>query len=274
MESRRSNLLCKWNLRKNIKIGGNMKKLIFLLTLLISFNAYAAPPTRVSSYTTGTAISSTAVTANEDALFTYLQGGVDTLASNAVDSAGEVAANVIGASELNNSGDFTVNSLSSTTTLTATTTVTASGVIVQGPLSDGTGSVGSAGQYLRQSDGESLWQTGGFTPRGDIPSWDFVVGDLTTDGNWNDLDLSSIVPSGAVAVLLHIQLNEDAVRVVAFRRNGDPYNQPRSRIGVHVASVLQYQDLIVQCDPSRVIEYKADNATWTGISIAVRGWWF
>ena len=54
-----------------------MKKLLILFLLLPSI-CYAAAPTRVATYTTGTVISSADVTANEDAIFNYVQAGVDT----------------------------------------------------------------------------------------------------------------------------------------------------------------------------------------------------
>jgi len=57
-----------------------MKKLILLLTiLLIPIFAWSAPPTRSYVYTAGTSINPDKVTANEDNLFTYVQGGIDTI---------------------------------------------------------------------------------------------------------------------------------------------------------------------------------------------------
>jgi hypothetical protein len=55
-----------------------MKKLFTVLFLLIATSVFAAPPSRVSTYTAGSIITSSSVTQNEDALFNYLQGGVDT----------------------------------------------------------------------------------------------------------------------------------------------------------------------------------------------------
>lgn len=63
-----------------------MKRLLFIPLLLITSLAFATPPTRQSTYTTGTTIRSTDVTSNEDAIFNYLQTGVDTIASNSVTS--------------------------------------------------------------------------------------------------------------------------------------------------------------------------------------------
>ena len=48
----------------------------------------AAAPSRDNSYVAGTVIDPVKVTANEDAIFTYLQGGVDTYKTGSVTSAG------------------------------------------------------------------------------------------------------------------------------------------------------------------------------------------
>lgn len=62
-----------------------MKRLLFVLIfLLISVTAYSAPPSRISTYTTGTTIRSADVTGNEDAIFNYLQGGVDAYSDNTI----------------------------------------------------------------------------------------------------------------------------------------------------------------------------------------------
>ena len=60
--------------------------------LLFSSICYASPPTRQNTYTSGNTISSTNVTANEDAILNYLQGGVDTIKDNSIVNA-DIATN-------------------------------------------------------------------------------------------------------------------------------------------------------------------------------------
>lgn len=55
-----------------------MKK-YFWLFLLIPAVVWASPPARQYTYTSGETISSSEVTTNEDAIFNYLQGGVDSI---------------------------------------------------------------------------------------------------------------------------------------------------------------------------------------------------
>lgn len=59
----------------------------FLLILLLSSNAYAAPPTRAYSYVANTVIDPNQNNTNENALYTYLQTGVDTFAAGSVTGA-------------------------------------------------------------------------------------------------------------------------------------------------------------------------------------------
>ena len=71
-----------------------MKRLLYLIPFLICVTANAAAPTRQNSYVTQTTIRSDDVTDNEDAIFGYLQTGVDTLRAGAVDAITEVNASL------------------------------------------------------------------------------------------------------------------------------------------------------------------------------------
>ena len=60
-----------------------MKKIIIII-LFIPTMAMASPPTRTAVYTSGTTIRSADVTGNEDAIFNYLQAGVDTYSDGSI----------------------------------------------------------------------------------------------------------------------------------------------------------------------------------------------
>lgn len=76
-----------------------MKKRISILITLLLFPLLvnSAPPTRTDNYISGTTADPAAVTRNEDAIFTYLQTGVDTLAINSVTSLNIVDATIVNA---------------------------------------------------------------------------------------------------------------------------------------------------------------------------------
>lgn len=113
-----------------------------------------------------------------------------------------------------------------------------------------------------------------YVDRGDPAAVDFAVGALTTDGAWHDLDLSSIVPASAKAVILRAAIEDDAASsAFAFRKNGNSNAINIARQTTQVSGVtIHIPPTIVPVDANRVVEYLATNTTWTTINIAVCGW--
>ncbi len=113
----------------------------------------------------------------------------------------------------------------------------------------------------------------GFYDRGDPASVDYVKGDLVLDGTWQDLDLSGIIPVGAVAGLLHVTVEGNSATWSAiFRKKGNVNEINHAHIESFRANVERSRSLTVFLDSSRVCQYKADNVAWTTFSIAVVGW--
>jgi hypothetical protein len=112
-----------------------------------------------------------------------------------------------------------------------------------------------------------------YVDRGDPATYDFDLSSLITDGAWHDLNLSSIVPAGAKAVHLRVEISDDVPNsVVRFRKNGNTNIHNAGVLKTQVANQEIDKDIIVSCDANRIIEYLATNTTWTGIWIWVRGW--
>jgi hypothetical protein len=115
---------------------------------------------------------------------------------------------------------------------------------------------------------------GAFHDRGDPAAVDFDLTDLTTDGDWHDLDLSSIVDEDAKAVVLYVYLADDAhTSYIRFRKNGNTNDFNYSQIRSQVADIYINGDLIVALDDDQVIEYQTTNTTFNAIAITVKGWW-
>lgn len=113
-----------------------------------------------------------------------------------------------------------------------------------------------------------------FHDRGDPSGWDLVVGSMSTDGAWHDWDLSAIVPAGTTAVLLAVQVGDDAIdKSVAFRKNGNTNTFNAAQVRTQVANQMITVDVIVACDTNRVIEYWTSSNTFSNINILVRGYW-
>ena len=110
--------------------------------------------------------------------------------------------------------------------------------------------------------------------RGDPSAYDYTLANLTTDGAWHDLDLSSIVPAGATAVNLSIWIKDDLInKGLLFRKNGNTNPYAREELRTQTANIHNTGCVIVVCDANRKIEYAATNVIWTEINITVTGWW-
>lgn len=112
-----------------------------------------------------------------------------------------------------------------------------------------------------------------YVDRGDPSAADYLVADLTTDGAFHDLDLSSIVPAGAKAVRFSIVLIDDLVAaVVLLRQKGNTNIYNIDRTGIQVANQAIVASPIVSCSTARIVEYLTTNTTFTYIGITIRGW--
>lgn len=120
------------------------------------------------------------------------------------------------------------------------------------------------------------WKTGlgyEFVPRS-VAALDFNEGAFTTDGNWkvDGLDLSGIVPAGAVAVALNVYVSDDAANST-FQFQQDATNKYNSIIVVtQVAGIpIQHSEVIV-INSDRLLDYKGSNLAFASINVTVVGW--
>lgn len=110
--------------------------------------------------------------------------------------------------------------------------------------------------------------------RGDPDASDFAIGDLTIDGTWRDLDLSSVVPVGAKAVLLRVWVNSGAVASsFGLRKKGNSNTSNAGFINTQEAAVWNFTDTVVSVDSNRKIQYNAEDVSWVGIYITIACWW-
>lgn len=126
--------------------------------------------------------------------------------------------------------------------------------------------VSSTETTINQTTGES------FVDRGDPASPDFTEADLTLDGSWNSLDLSAIIPSDAVLVLVHGYM-EDTVDTdnIHFREpgNSNTANAARLRAGGGFQGV---NDMLV-VPSGQAISYNGSSGASPVIELTVGGWW-
>lgn len=111
-----------------------------------------------------------------------------------------------------------------------------------------------------------------YVDRGDPSAVDFATAAFTCDNTWRDLDLSSVVPAGAKAVLLRVAVTDATVTTYfRVRKNGNTNALANPTIRVQVADVTIEGEFLVACDTNRVIEYLG-SAAFDDIAIVILGW--
>lgn len=116
--------------------------------------------------------------------------------------------------------------------------------------------------------------TTSFVDRGDPADPDFELYNFTTDEKWYDLDLSSIVPDGAKAVLLTLKIvSTSASADFFFRKKTNSYDYNTCHTATTVAGIRTAADLVCPCSAERVIQYYGEDVVWTEIDLTVKGWW-
>jgi len=113
-----------------------------------------------------------------------------------------------------------------------------------------------------------------YVDRGDPAAYDYAKEDLDLDGAWHDLDLSALVPAGAKAVFIMGHIEGTAVDWgIIFRKKGNTNEVNHGGMETLRAGVERHRSSTVSLDADRVIQYKADNQSWTTLDLSVRGWW-
>ncbi|MBA7654814.1 hypothetical protein ES703_62707 [subsurface metagenome] len=116
--------------------------------------------------------------------------------------------------------------------------------------------------------------THSFVDRGDPVGPDWQLVSFTVDGTWRDLDLSSIVPAGAKAVLFNLGMISGSMSsFFELRKKTNANNIVRTFSNVQVASVVQGYDLVTACSDARIVQYKATSPGFLALELVVKGWW-
>lgn len=112
-----------------------------------------------------------------------------------------------------------------------------------------------------------------YVDRGDPAAFDFDKDDFTVVQTWTDLDLSSIVPAGTIAVALFIAAYWSGANPwILFRKKGNVNEINMSGLQTQLAYISMFSDLIVSVDENRKIQYWSYGPP-TSCSVAVKGWW-
>lgn len=109
--------------------------------------------------------------------------------------------------------------------------------------------------------------------RGVQAAVDFDRSSLSVNATWTDLDLSSIVPAGALAVLIQCGIYATAVnQSFKLRLAGVADYKPSCDIRVSNTAVTNFAQCIIPCSASRHLDYYVSGAAVTYLSLVVGGW--
>lgn len=122
---------------------------------------------------------------------------------------------------------------------------------------------------------EQVSQTAaGFVDRGDPSAADWTEADLSLSTSaWADLDLSSVVPSGATLVALRVLVATTASAAgLQFREKGNSNDYNVDQVDV-VLNQQNFGTVFVVPSSARVVQYRAVASTTLTAQITVGGWW-
>lgn len=108
---------------------------------------------------------------------------------------------------------------------------------------------------------------------GELADYHFKLADFTRDGNWHELDLSSIVPTGTKVVLLYISVGDNvAGSYLYLRKKGQTNIYNLSQYVTQVADKAYGHFDLLFCSSDYKLEYLAGNGDFTAINMVVKGW--
>jgi hypothetical protein len=114
----------------------------------------------------------------------------------------------------------------------------------------------------------------GYVDRGDPAGWDFDITNFPTAWIWTELNLSSIVPAGAIAVHILVSCRTTvANEEIMFRKNGNIHETNMSECRPQVANLYDVGEFIVSLSSDRKIDYNKYGTHFDSISVVVKGWW-
>lgn len=112
-----------------------------------------------------------------------------------------------------------------------------------------------------------------WTDREDIAAVDYNVTTLTADGNWHDLDISSIVGAGKKLVVIESNLKDNAGgKVMLMRTKGNVNEINVSPCGTVKADKTCSRNMLLYTNENGVVQYIIDTGVWAITDLTVRGW--
>jgi len=111
-----------------------------------------------------------------------------------------------------------------------------------------------------------------YVDRGSRGQWDFRIATFTEVDTWADLDLSRIVPAGAIAIRFRIVINSSTQAVIVqFKKKTYSGSKNVAAAVILFTGQDHLAELICACDTDRIIHYRQDEAMEV-LDFLVLGW--
>ena len=115
-----------------------------------------------------------------------------------------------------------------------------------------------------------------YVNRGDPVNFDKTFADFTLNWNWQDLDLSALIPIEAASHLVHLRVQlvaSDSTSYIRFRTKGNVNIINIAELNSPVAGEEIESDFEIECDINRKIQYYGSVPNITALNLTVLGWW-
>lgn len=111
-----------------------------------------------------------------------------------------------------------------------------------------------------------------YQSRGDNNTDDWTDSDLTLDGTWNDLDMSSKIPVGTKLVHITIEgTSEIPMNYIYFRKKGYSATHNSTAFQTVVGAMPHVNNIWIEVDKDGICQYLASESDWTSIKLSVCG---
>ena len=113
-----------------------------------------------------------------------------------------------------------------------------------------------------------------WTERSGLTGDDFVLADFTTDGEWHELDLSSILPEDAKLIDVYVHIQDNLVgNFFTLKSYGEVNSYNVIEVHSEVANTENDTEGFLYVGDKRIIQYKATDTVFTNIKLTIRGYW-
>lgn len=113
----------------------------------------------------------------------------------------------------------------------------------------------------------------GFRDRGTVLGYDWILANLTQDGDWHTLGCSAIVPANTRAILVSVGcVHEMAGAGIYLRRYGDVNTSTNEAVRILADFEAHFNQVIVPLSTDLKFDYYLSDPPWERVNFTIKGW--